>query len=161
MCKNCGKEFKVWKYNILKGFGKYCSKACSNTGNKLGFKKGHGSYWTEESKEKFSLKMSDEKHPMWRGKRAKKVAIHMWVARKLGKPKMCEQCSSGDKKVYDWANKDHRYSRDLDDYMRLCRSCHRKYDILCNGLVIARKPFQKGNKLAKQYYDQLTLIEKR
>lgn len=47
-CKNCNKEFLVYIYNLKKGFGKYCSKYCSNKANNLGFKKGHPSFLTEE-----------------------------------------------------------------------------------------------------------------
>lgn len=34
---------------------------------------------------------------------------------------------------YQWANKDHKYRRVLEDYMRLCASCHQKYDIKNNN----------------------------
>ena len=54
-CKFCQKVFFAYIYNIKKGFGKYCSKKCSNRGNNLGFKKGHISFLTEESRKKISL----------------------------------------------------------------------------------------------------------
>lgn len=54
-CEYCSKAFKAYIYNVLKGFGKYCSKSCSNKANNLGFKKGHQSFWTEESKKKVSI----------------------------------------------------------------------------------------------------------
>ncbi len=56
-CKFCQKDFLAYIYNLKKGFGKYCSKTCSNKANKLGFKKGHISFWTEESRKKISLKL--------------------------------------------------------------------------------------------------------
>lgn len=56
-CKFCQKDFLAYIYNLRKGFGKYCSKKCSNKGNKLGFKNGHISFWTEESRKKISLKL--------------------------------------------------------------------------------------------------------
>lgn len=43
-CRFCKKTFDAYIYNIKKGFGKYCSKACSNKANKLGFRKGHPDY---------------------------------------------------------------------------------------------------------------------
>lgn len=72
-------------------------------------------------------------HGNWKGNKAGKYPIYMWVKRMKGKPKKCEICGSSDKKVYDWANKDHRYKRKLSDYISLCRSCHRKFDIKNNN----------------------------
>ena len=60
--------------------------------------------------------------------------IHLWIVRKLGKPKKCEHCKTTDEnKTYDWSNKDHKYSRDPKDWQRLCRSCHCKYDFKYNN----------------------------
>ncbi len=55
-------------------------------------------------------------------------AIHIWVDKWKGKPKECEKCGVSDDRIYDWANIDHQYRRILDDYVRMCRSCHGKYD---------------------------------
>lgn len=52
----------------------------------------------------------------------------MWVERHKGKPSKCEMCGTESKKWYDWANISHKYLRDLNDFMRMCRPCHRKYD---------------------------------
>ena len=54
----------------------------------------------------------------------------MWVARWLGKPDICEHCGRNGLKgrQIDWANKSHDYLRDLNDWIRLCKPCHRKYD---------------------------------
>lgn len=72
--------------------------------------------------------MTNEKHPNWKGDIVGTSALHAWVARKLGKPQKCELCGTTEKRYYDWANKSHRYERNLSDWMRLCRPCHRKYD---------------------------------
>lgn len=44
----------------------------------------------------------------------------------------CLQCNTG---KFEWANKSGDYKRDLSDWLRLCISCHRKYDFfrLKNG----------------------------
>src|SRR3990167_554672 len=129
LCKNCGREFNVYVYNLRKGFGKFCSKGCSNSFNKQGFKEGHGSFWTQASRNKFRATLHREKHHGWKSEHAGKGAKHAFVARHKGKPNKCEHCGSASKKrIYDWANVDHKYSRNLNDYIRLCRSCHRKYD---------------------------------
>ena len=54
--------------------------------------------------------------------------LHRWVERKLGKPMHCTHCGSTDKNRYAWANKSREYKRDLDDWIRLCYPCHRRYD---------------------------------
>jgi len=50
-----------------------------------------------------------------------------------GKAKFCENCGKigekvGDRWNIDWANIDHKYRRVLEDYIGLCKKCHRKYD---------------------------------
>lgn len=54
--------------------------------------------------------------------------LHSWVSKRLGKPRLCEKCGSSIEKMYDWANKSHLYKKDLNDWIRLCRSCHIQYD---------------------------------
>jgi hypothetical protein len=70
------------------------------------------------------------KNNMWKGDDAKYVAKHMWIASKLGKPCTCEFCGRTNLKgrQIHWANKDHTYKRDLEDWIRLCVKCHSNYD---------------------------------
>ena len=57
------------------------------------------------------------------------VAIHELIYKKLGKPKKCFNCGLSDQnRVYNWANIDHKYKRELKDWIRLCVPCHRKHD---------------------------------
>lgn len=69
----------------------------------------------------------------WRGENLTKEGLHQWVAYWKGRPKICEFCGTEKAKKYEWANKDHKYKRVLDDYIRMCTSCHRKYDIENNN----------------------------
>ena len=73
-----------------------------------------------------------EKAPNWKGKAAGKAAIHDWLNALYGKPRFCEGCGDesrmGDKR-YDWANISGQYKRDRDDFLRLCKSCHRRFDL--------------------------------
>jgi len=62
---------------------------------------------------------------------AKKRAIHYWVIIRKGKASNYK-CKCG-KQAYHWANKKHDHKRNLDDYMALCRSCHRIYDLKNNS----------------------------
>jgi len=84
-------------------------------GWKGGFKKGHKA-------------TRGEKHPFWKGEEASLESKHCWVKRRLGTPRKCEHCGTTEAKLYDWANKDHKYRRVLSDWIRLCRKCHIKYD---------------------------------
>ena len=70
--------------------------------------------------------------PSWKGENAKYGAIHEWIRKKLGTPKFCECCGRTDKKKYEWCNINHKYKRDINDWMRLCTKCHRKYDYTHN-----------------------------
>jgi len=59
--------------------------------------------------------------------------LHAWVARKLGRPSLCEHCGvdkipEGYKRYFNWANISGGYKRDLKDWIRLCRPCHIRYD---------------------------------
>lgn len=68
-----------------------------------------------------------EKNPQWKGEEAKYVAKHSFIYRQKGRPEICKFCGTTLGKL-EWANKDHKYSRNPDDYISLCVSCHNKYD---------------------------------
>lgn len=57
-------------------------------------------------------------------------AVHAWVAKQLGKPKVCSKCgfTSDNGRQFHWANISGKYLRDLTDWVRLCVSCHFKID---------------------------------
>lgn len=69
-----------------------------------------------------------EKNYQWKGIDAGYGSIHEWVSRWKGKPSKCEMCGSEESKKYEWTNVDHQYRRVLEDYIRMCTTCHRKYD---------------------------------
>lgn len=108
---------------------RFCSQECSN---KKPTNYWVGKHFSREYREKLSQShigiQANEKSPTWKGTDAKYATIHQWVARKLGKPKICSHCFSLDKKKYEWANISGLYLRDLDDWIRLCTSCHFKFD---------------------------------
>lgn len=74
-----------------------------------------------------------ERHPQWKGSDASPRALHRRVERRRGKPQYCEECKTTDPSLtYDWANMTGQYDV-IEDYWRLCRSCHRKHDdAICN-----------------------------
>jgi len=71
-----------------------------------------------------------DKNGMWKGHNASYSAIHHWVKRNFKQPDKCELCKiSKTEKRLNWANKDHKYTRDRKDWLYLCYSCHTQYDI--------------------------------
>lgn len=89
------------------------------------FKKGHKFI---KGGEKGWLK-GGNKNPNWKGDNVSYDGLHDWVEYHKGKPRKCEKCGKLGEKYYDWANISHQYKRDLDDWMRLCRKCHKQYDM--------------------------------
>lgn len=88
-------------------------------------KKNHYPAWNKGKK---APQSSEENHHNWKGDAVGYSAKHMWMSKKAGQPRYCEHCKRTNKKKYEWANKDHKYRRKITDYLRLCTSCHRKYD---------------------------------
>lgn len=68
----------------------------------------------------------------WKGEDASLKAKHQWVSLKKGRPSKCEMCATTKAKKFEWANVDHTYRRNLDDYIRMCTRCHRNYDYTVN-----------------------------
>lgn len=69
-----------------------------------------------------------ENNDSWRGDEAGYQALHARLYRTKGQPNRCEWCGEcSPNKTYDWANLSGNYA-DIDDYVRLCRSCHWKLD---------------------------------
>jgi len=92
---------------------------------KTAFKKGHIPYY----KGKKIPQNSNENNYLWKGENASYIAKHAWVYRHKGKAYKCEFCGKeGIGREINWANIDHKYKRNLDDYISLCRLCHEKYD---------------------------------
>jgi len=63
-------------------------------------------------------------NPNWKGDKVSYAGIHAWVRRNKPKPNTCEKC--GIKPIYELANINGEYIRDINNYQWLCRSCHSK-----------------------------------
>lgn len=70
----------------------------------------------------------EERVGTWLGDKVGYTGVHKWIYKKLGKPRTCSHCGSTKKNKYEWANISGKYFRKVEDYIRLCTSCHRKYD---------------------------------
>ena len=64
----------------------------------------------------------------WKGDKVGYGALHDWVIRKLGQPQECWKCYILTAKRYEWSNISGKYLRNIDDFIRLCHSCHAKFD---------------------------------
>ncbi len=103
--KNIAKWSGHWKK------GEHISKATE-------FKKGH-------------KMLTGEKHPLWKGDEVGYMGVHAWVRRRLKKPKKCSQCGLKKSRI-ELSNKDHKYKRNLIDWVWLCPKCHSAYDMKFN-----------------------------
>lgn len=109
------------------------SKNCLQCGKKFFCKKKVGiGVW---SKTKFCSAKCYWKHDKPKGDKANRwkdspsyFGIHAWITREYGQPKECQFCFTTNSKKYEWANISKEYKRERNDYIRLCTSCHRKYD---------------------------------
>jgi len=69
-----------------------------------------------------------ERNNNWRGESVTYAAFHYRMKALRGRPQRCEVCGTTDPaRHYDWANLTGRHN-DPNDYKRMCRSCHWKYD---------------------------------
>lgn len=148
ICVSCGSRYKCKKY--LSDKRKYCSRACYDKAQK-------GSIpWNKGMKYKMPQKQTgwnitcivcgkEKYYQLNEHKKRKRVycspacyhidrqkeelsysGLHTWIKRQRGKAQKCEWC--GDDKTIDWANKSHKYKKDLDDWIALCRKHHIQYD---------------------------------
>lgn len=54
---------------------------------------------------------------------------HLRVRTKRGRPQHCEKCGTTDPETrYEWANLTGKFE-DINDYIRLCVTCHRRRDL--------------------------------
>ena len=133
-CKNCESIFYTYPCRLSDKYGhkaKFCSKSCANQFNQNGketrFKKGSVPY----SKINPHIMPRGKQHSHWKGDKVGYRGLHYWVNRVKGKAKKCEHCG----KIWDkprslgWANISGNYLRIPSDYIALCASCHKIYDL--------------------------------
>lgn len=87
-----------------------------------------------------------EKHFNWVGDKIGYSGLHMWIRKHGNKLLFCEHC--GKTKNIQWANKSGEYKREKNDWLRLCVSCHKKYD-----QIVKRKKYNElfeKNKINKK-----------
>ena len=109
VCETCGKKFKARAVRVAVGMGKFCSKKCYGIS-----KRG----------------LIDSRSPSWKGDKVGYFGLHVWINKKLGRPKRCEFCGTTNPKIgYHWANVSGLYKREINDFKRLCTACHNRFDL--------------------------------
>ncbi len=96
---------------------------------------------TDEAKQKLSIRFSGDRSVTWKGDKVSYSGIHKWINKQLGKPKLCQHCKTDGlmgHKIH-WANISGKYLRDAEDWLRLCASCHIKYDDIGNRAWVTRR----------------------
>ena len=126
LCKICKKEFLVIP---SKAKARYCSQKCYRIGQRQDIDGGLIRIVGKVGN-KSTLGRTDEKANRWKGNEVGYDALHSWVKRKLGRPDTCEHCGRSNLggHMIHWANKSQEYKRNLEDWLRLCASCHKQYD---------------------------------
>ena len=99
-------------------------------GHKINTGRKHTRKWKRNQSILLKGKYTEEKGSQWKGDKVKYGGLHDWVRKWKGTPDKCEGCGKSGLKgrKINWANIDHKYSRVLEDYIRLCKKCHYHYD---------------------------------
>jgi hypothetical protein len=92
--------------------------------------KGKPAPWVVERNKSNNPGIVGTKHHFWKGEFTSYRNMHRWVVRLKGQPTQCENCKTDKLTGHQihWANVDHQYRRDTNDYIRLCAKCHKSYD---------------------------------
>jgi hypothetical protein len=144
-CKECTKTDNKTSNGIHKRICFICENNFNTTGGEI--KSGGGITCSRKCYYERLRKVVkvEEDSPNWKGDSVGKAALHRWVEKYKGKPRKCEHCGTEKAKQYDWANVSQRYKRDLDDFIRLCRPCHAKYDYPTRSKKWAKTVTEKHN----------------
>lgn len=106
------------------------SERCVACNGKVFGQKRKGIKLSAEWAKNISLSQRGEKSHMWKGDDAGYSTIHHVIRKHFGNPKECTACGKIGAKGkrhwnIEWANKSGNYSRDIKDYVALCKKCHK------------------------------------
>lgn len=147
-CLACDNFVKKWETDSWKKYNeqrKYCSLECRKIWNK-GLTVADPRVLKYVSKNTSMYKTGDnlmDKNKNWKGDEASYAAKHIWVSSNYGRADKCEICPAITKR-YHWSNINNEYSRDIKDWVKLCPSCHKKFDLY-------KKDNSKYEKYARVY----------
>lgn len=144
-CDNCSKKFKTLPSWYAKSKHHYCSRPCFMEAS-LERRSKQITKAGESSRFKLGQKPSSNRslpkgvqHYAWKGEQVGYRGLHYWLRRIKGIPPECQICANP---KGQWANIDGRYRRNPDDFISLCSSCHKHYDLaLKRPLRVSKSPF--------------------
>jgi len=102
-------------------------KSISETRKQVALQRHKEKPFSETTKKKIGLANKGSNSGNWKRDKVGYKAIHMWVNKWKPKPPVCQKCGRADASL-EAANIDHKYRRILDDYIYVCRKCHRQMD---------------------------------
>ena len=117
-CEVCQSEYAVIPSRVAKTH--YCSSGC--------------------------YAKAKERRPSWnKGKFRTNTygANHHKVRTIRVQPSLCEICGTTTAKKFEWANMTGHYE-DVNDYKRMCASCHDKHDGIIKNIAGTKKPLSKS-----------------
>lgn len=88
-----------------------------------------GKILSEETKRKMSESRKGANNNMWKGNDVGIGAIHDWVKNNNIKPEKCERCNNTKNIQLSFNHLLGNYTREINDYIWLCSSCHKKRDL--------------------------------
>jgi hypothetical protein len=95
------------------------------------FTNGHkinvGRIYSKSRNVKVSIAKLGNKNPAWKGDGVGYKALHAWMRKHKIRAKNCQHCGNNERRL-EIANLNGVYNRDINNYLWLCRSCHRKHD---------------------------------
>lgn len=82
--------------------------------------------------------------------------IHLWLKNNYGKASCCENKSCSKQSIfYEWAKrKGKRYTLKRENFIQLCRLCHRRYDWHKKGIII-----WQHKKKSKSYWPSVSATD--
>jgi len=75
-----------------------------------------------------------EANSSWKGDKGGYAALHYRVQKLRGTPSVCSMCENKTAKRFEWANVTGDYTN-VYDYVRLCKSCHSKFDNVIENII--------------------------
>lgn len=125
-CIKCGKAFFAPPSKCRK----FCSQSCSAHGRDFTKTKLATKYRNNNKLVSILRSERKELNRNWKGDKTKYSGIHMWIYNNFKKTNICTHCNK--EGGTQWANTDHKYSRDATYWLELCPKCHTKYDKVHN-----------------------------
>jgi hypothetical protein len=70
-----------------------------------------------------------ETHRRWKGEEVGRIAAHLWLLQTSPKTGICERCGKSAKTHHAFKGENGKWSRNREDYLELCPSCHKRFDL--------------------------------